>query len=135
MTQKQANDLWENVALMMPKRYSMILILFLLTLGVSPFMPGLCLISVAGLFFMDWTMRYILLRRATFTIQIGHELAVMLASALPFANLLYSIMNLFYFRNIQGNWSLVMIIAVVISSINIFLPIRRVVDYFFVPEA
>ena len=135
MTQKQANDLWENVALMMPKRYSMILILFLLTLGVSPFMPGLCLISVAGLFFMDWTMRYILLRRATFTIQIGHELAVMLASALPFANLLYSIMNLFYFRNIQGNWSSVMIIAVVISSINIFLPIRRVVDYFFVPEA
>ena len=119
---------------MMPKRYSMILILFLLTMLFGPLMPGISIICAIGLFLMEAVMRWILLWRATFQIQVGEELAIYLAQALPFASILYAIMNMLFYWQVWGEYSVVHIVALCITVISLFLPIRRIIDKCFVPE-
>ena len=118
----------------MPKRYSMILILYLLTMCFGPLMPGISIICAIGLFCMDGVMRFVLLRWATFQIQVGHELGRFLASALPAANIVYAIMNMILYRKVHGSFSPLHFVTLGITIVAAFLPVRRLIDSCCVPK-
>ena len=100
LTQQEANTLWENSPVMLFKRYSMILILLLLALFFGPIFPGISILCFLGLVLMSWTVRYVLLRRSSFKLQVGWELGYMMANSMPFAIFLYAILNMLFYRNI-----------------------------------
>ena len=126
MTQLEANTLWENNVIMMPKRYSMIIILLIVCLFFGPIFPGVSILCLIGTLLMSLTIRYVILRRSTFKIQIGYEIAYMMANLMPLAIFLYALLNLIFYKHITGRFSYLTIIAVIVTAVFTLLtvPIR-----------
>lgn len=113
----EANRLWENNVITMPKRYSMVIILLIVCLFFGPIFPGVSILCLVGTMLMSATIWYVILRRSTFKIQIGYEIAYMMANMMPLAIFLYALLNLIFYRNIHGEFSWLTIIAVSITGV------------------
>ena len=135
MTQIQANTFWENNPIMISKRYSMVLILLLLSLFYGPIYPGVSLQCLVGLFFMEVVIRYILLRRCTFKIQIGKGLPQWIADFIPAGIFLYSLMNFLFYRAIKGESSFILLTTMIISAVFFIFPFKRnLLRYMFISD-
>lgn len=105
ISQIDANLVFENIPIDIAQRYANVSKTVLLTFCYAPLLPTAFFFSAAGLFFEYWVCKYLLLRRHNWPKKLSGELSAVMIEVLPWAVLLYSIMNYICMSYLNPNQS------------------------------
>ena len=129
ISQGSANDLFEGPPVNMAKRYANVTKTMLMTFFYAPILPVSFLISGIALFVEYWVDKYLLLRRHARPNRLSGDLANYMTKTIPWAVLVYSIMNYIYMELLNPGDSTLAFVWLMIVIGYIFIPIELLFGY------
>lgn len=130
ISQIDANTMFENPSVDIAQRYANMNKTILLTFFYAPLVPVGFIFSLCGIFFEYWVSKYLLLRRHSWPKRLSGELSAVMIQVIPWAILLYSIMNYIYMNYLNPDNSGLAFIWMLIMLGYIFLPLDSIFSCF-----
>jgi hypothetical protein len=130
ISQHDANILIENPSVDMGQRFANLNKTVLLVFCYAPLVPVSHIFGIIAVVFEYWTFKYLLLRRHSWPQRLSGDLAKAMLNILPWAVLLYSIMNYVFMLSLNPDQSEMAFIWMIVMLGYTFLPLEMITDCF-----
>jgi hypothetical protein len=131
MRQVEAHDLYEGCAMDMASKYAVVSKTVLLTSFYASAIPFASIFSLIGLFLTYWFNKWVLLKRNILPNELGAQLQIAITHYIEWSAFLYALGSLFFYMNLTGSVNALLLIGIIISLSNIFLPMEAVNECLF----
>lgn len=131
ITQRQANILFENDETELCKTMSVILMFVFTLLFYSSIIPGLAIFGIVCSVLTYWVLKVVLVRRKISKGNINADLFISWSNALAIGVLANAIMGFIFFERLTNQFSVSLILSLIISILFFILPVRRVLWKYF----
>jgi hypothetical protein len=126
--QGEANLLWEEPQVDMPQRYANSFKTLIVTLSYAPILPLGILISIVGIIVQYWVDKMLLIKRHSRPARLSGALADAMVRIIPFAILIYAIMNYVFMWKLNSEDSYVAFVWMWIVVSYFVLPINMMLS-------
>jgi hypothetical protein len=134
ITQKRANELYENDPIEMASTFTMIFVLFFTVTFFSPIIPGLSLLGLIGSIGVYWILKFTILRRKIIKYALNGKFITRVSEGIKVGILLNAILAYVFFDKIFGRDSTANMIQLIIAAIFFVVPVRLILERIFVKE-
>jgi hypothetical protein len=134
LTQRQANILFENDEVKLYNNVSLMLVFSFTILFFSPVIPGLTIIGIGGTVLLYILQKVVILRRKIVRRQLDGKLFENGIDILQLGVVTNAITALIFFNNLLDDFSVILLINLIITGLYLILPVKRCLLKLFVKE-
>lgn len=126
MTQKEANQLFEDFACDFAEKYSCLIKSMFVAALYAPILPMALVWTIIGNFLMYYVDKYNILRRSSIGKSLGATLALEMTEVLEWFLIIFGVSNFFFNTLFFGEVSLFEISGLLLAISNAFLPMHHI---------